>query len=166
MRMSNPSVKKAAAHGFFLLISLIILNLCCSKDGNKQRITLADDEVIVSELVSVYDGDTFKINIKGYPAVFGKNILVRISRIDTPEMKDPRPEIKALARRARELAEKKLREAKVILLRKMRRDKYFRINAEVYVDGQNLGQIMLDAGLARPYDGESKVEWELDKNAK
>ena len=120
MSVLDLYVKRVAAYSLIPLLILIILNLCCSKDGNKQQITLADDEAIVSELVSVYDGDTFKININGYPAIFGKNLLVRISGIDTPEMKDPKPEIKALAQRAREFAEKKLRGAKVILLRKMR----------------------------------------------
>lgn len=41
----------------------------------------------------------------------------------------------------------------------MKRGKYFRIVAEVRVDGQNLGQLLIEKGLAKPYDGGKKQKW-------
>jgi endonuclease YncB( thermonuclease family) len=41
----------------------------------------------------------------------------------------------------------------------MQRGKYFRIVADVFVDGSNLGQELIERGLAKPYDGGTKPKW-------
>lgn len=41
----------------------------------------------------------------------------------------------------------------------MERGKYFRIVADIEVDGENLAELLLDNGLAKPYDGRNKPEW-------
>lgn len=38
-------------------------------------------------MVSVYDGDTFKVNIDDYPAIVGEAISIRIRGIDAPEIR-------------------------------------------------------------------------------
>ncbi len=113
---------------------------------------------ICDEVTSIYDGDTFRCNIKDYPPLIGYHIPVRIYGIDTPELKDKRPKIKELARQAKQFTAQQLRGAKVVELRNMRRGKYFRILADVYVDGKNLGGLLIRKGLARPYFG-GKRAW-------
>ena len=115
--------------------------------------------VYVDEITSIYDGDTFRCTIKEWPEIIGERVGVRIDKIDTPEMRDKRPEIKALARQAKQFTVDRLRSAKTVELRNMRRGKYFRIVADVYCDGQSLSQALLDAGLAKPYVGGTKLEW-------
>ena len=39
---------------------------------------------VVTEVTSIYDGDTFRANLKGYPAIIGERIGIRINGIDTP----------------------------------------------------------------------------------
>ncbi|MFC1549467.1 thermonuclease family protein [Nitrospirota bacterium] len=114
---------------------------------------------IVLKVVSVYDGDTFRADLDGYPDIVGKNIGIRVNGIDTPEMRDKNPQVKALAIKAKEYAFKSLTEGKVIELRNMKRGKYFRIVADVYVDEVNLGKALVEAGLAVPYDGGTKPDW-------
>jgi endonuclease YncB( thermonuclease family) len=87
-------------------------------------------------------------------------IGIRINGIDTPEMRDNRPHIKALARKAKQYTVQRLRESHKIILRNIQRGKYFRIVADVYVDGSSLGQELISAGLAKPYDGGKKPKWE------
>jgi len=116
-------------------------------------------EVQVQDVTSIYDGDTFKCNIMGYPSIVGEQVSVRIFGIDCPEMKDEREAIKAKARTAKQYSVKRLREGKVIKLVNMRRDKYFRILAEVYIDGKSLGEELVLNGLAKAYDGGTKVSW-------
>jgi micrococcal nuclease len=41
----------------------------------------------------------------------------------------------------------------------MDRGKYFRILADVYVDGENLTDLLISAGHARPYDGGKREGW-------
>ena len=38
------------------------------------------------EITSIYDGDTFRANIKGFPAVIGEHMSIRINGIDIPSL--------------------------------------------------------------------------------
>ena len=42
-------------------------------------------------------------------------------------------------------------------MRNLERGKYFRIVADVYVDGENLADILIDAGMAVRYGGGKKT---------
>lgn len=112
-----------------------------------------------SEVTSVYDGDTFRCNIDGWPGIVGERMMIRILGIDTPELRDKRPEIKALALKAKQFAVEQLRNAGQVELKNMHRGKYFRILADVYFDGQDLGKLLIEEGLAKPYDGGKKNTW-------
>jgi micrococcal nuclease len=116
--------------------------------------------IIISGITSVYDGDTFRANIADYPPIVGENIGIRINGIDTPEMKGKCNRESALAKFAQEHTEKTLLSAKVIELRNMKRGKYFRIVADVYVDGVNLGEQLVNQDFAVIYDGQSsRRDW-------
>lgn len=116
-------------------------------------------DVIVKDVVSVYDGDTFKVNIKGYPPIIGEEIKIRIAGIDTPEKRGTTGYIKELAEKARKFTEHKLRHAKKIELKNMRRGKYFRILADVFVDGENLAKELIRVGLGKEYGGGTRPSW-------
>jgi endonuclease YncB( thermonuclease family) len=115
---------------------------------------------VVAQVTSIYDGDTFRADIKDWPPIIGQRIGIRIAGIDCPELKDNRPAIKALALKAKQYTVKRLREAKKIELVDMMRDKYFRICTRVLVDGSDLGTELVREGLAKPYDGGKKIKWE------
>ena len=116
-------------------------------------------DVKVSRVTTIYDGDTFTATIDSWPGIAGKNIGIRISGIDTPEMRGKcRKEIE-LARMAKKKTVSMIRSAKSIELKQMRRDKYFRIDAEVLADGRSIGQALISAGLVVPYHGDKKATW-------
>lgn len=119
-------------------------------------------DVVVTEIVSVYDGDTFTITIEDWPPIIGQKISVRLEGVDTPEIRDKRGEIKLLAIAAKDFVCTKLRGASEVKLLNMSRDKYFRIGAEVEIDGNSLGELLIEEGLAKPYDGGTKTPWTLD----
>ena len=115
---------------------------------------------IKAEYVRNYDGDTITVNIPGWPGIIGKNITVRVKGIDTPEVKGKSEKEKQLARTARRLVTSLLKNAKIIELRNMGRDKYFRILADVYYDNNNLAEILIKNKLAVSYDGGTKItDW-------
>lgn len=114
---------------------------------------------VVSEVTSIYDGDTFRVNIVGYPDIVGHRVSVRVFGIDTPEMKGKCPAEKEAAQKAKQFTVEKLRSGKKIELRNLRRDKYFRLLAEVYIDNNNLAEMLIKAGLAISYDGGTKKSW-------
>ena len=115
--------------------------------------------VVITKVVSVYDGDTFTAAIATYPPIVGDKIGIRVSGIDTPEIKGKSATERALAQKAKAEAKNMLTNGKVVELRNMRRDKYFRILAEVYVDGESLAQRLIAKGLAVPYEGGTKINW-------
>lgn len=115
--------------------------------------------VKVSEVTSIYDGDTLRVNIAGWPSIIGNRISVRVKDIDTPELRGKCEQEKQLARKAKQATVSLLRNGKKIELRNLQRDKYFRLLADVYVDNQSLGVALKKAGLARTYHGGTKSSW-------
>ena len=115
--------------------------------------------VTVSKVISVYDGDTFRVNIASLPPIVGKNIAIRVSGVDTPEIRGKCQYEKNLALKARDFVRGKLANAKEIKLTNLQRGKYFRVVANVLVDGVSLEQELLDNELAYRYDGGKKLSW-------
>jgi len=115
--------------------------------------------VTVSKVISVYDGDTFRVNIDSLPPIVGKNIPIRVNGVDTPEIRGKCQYEKNLALKARDFVRAKLANAKEIKLTNLQRGKYFRVVANVLVDGVSLEQELLDNELAYEYSGGKKLSW-------
>jgi micrococcal nuclease len=118
-------------------------------------------EIGCVEFVRNYDGDTITVNIAGLHPLFGREIPVRVYGIDAPEIKGKDECERDAARSARDLVAALLKSAKKIELRNVQRDKYFRVLAEVVVDGVDVSSVLLARGLAYQYDGGTKqrVDW-------
>lgn len=117
------------------------------------------DNITDFEIVKVKDGDTFVINVKNIPDVFGEEIAVRIRGIDTPELNDKREEIKSIAIKAKEELEKLLFSGGKVILYNLGRDKYFRLLASVKVGNVDVAKYLIKKGLAKEYDGSTKAGW-------
>lgn len=121
-------------------------------------IALADyGSVTVDEVTSFKDGDTIVVNINDWPPVIGERIPVRIEGIQAPERRS-RCDTEAEKARERQLAADariylvgRLRGAEVVELRNIERGSFYRIIAEVWADGEDVGQEMLEVGHALPY---------------
>lgn len=107
-------------------------------------------------VVSNYDGDTLTVDIPDVPAIFGDNMKVRILGIDTPEIKSKCEKEHMLAVAAKELIYTITRDNPSVTLLNIKRDKYFRILADVQTTKGDLATILLDSGLAVKYDGGTK----------
>jgi endonuclease YncB( thermonuclease family) len=88
----------------------------------------------------------------------GEKMAVRVNGIDTPEIKGKCPKEKELALKAKQLVIDLFKNANVIELRNMERGKYFRIVADVYVDGKSLSDNLISKQLAVKYDGGTKIK--------
>jgi len=135
-----------------LFLIIFSLNAQSTKDKNY-------GSAEVSEVISIYDGDTFRVNLKNYPDIVGYHIPIRINGIDTPELRAKCQKEKLLARKAKQVTVEAVRGAKSIKLSNMKRGKYFRILADVEADNINLADLLLKKGLAVPYDGGTKTDW-------
>jgi micrococcal nuclease len=113
------------------------------------------------KFVKNYDGDTITFDIPNVHSLLGKNISVRVAHLDTPEIRGKLPCEKESARTAQRLIENLLKRAKRIDLENVGRDKYFRILADVIVDGKSIKDLLMKNNLAYKYEGGTKenVNW-------
>ena len=103
-----------------------------------------------------YDGDTITFNLPKLHPIIGKKIAVRVNEIDTPEIRGKCDKEKYDAKQAQGMVEEFLKDAERIDLKNMGRGKYFRIVADVYADGENLAEALVDSGMAVRYNGGKK----------
>ena len=131
------------------LLCFVSLNVQSKDYGN----------IVVTEVTSIYDADTFRANIKDYPPIVGERISIRVNGIDAPEIRGKCESEKIAAQKAKQFTVEALRSAKAVELRNIERGKYFRILADVYTDGKNLAEDLIKSGHARAYDGGKRLGW-------
>jgi len=136
-----------------ILRFLLLLTLSLSANATEYG------DVIVSEVRSIYDADTFRVTIDGWPDIIGKSMSIRVLGVDAPEMRGKCQSEKLAARKAKQHTVELLRTAKVIKLTNIQRGKYFRILANVMIDGVSLADSLIKNNLARPYDGGKRGRW-------
>ena len=84
--------------------------------------------------------------------------------VDTPEIRGKCEKEKYDAKQAKEMVADILKDADQITLRNLERGKYFRLVADVYVDGENLAGMLVEAGMAVRYDGAKKTHKWCEEN--
>lgn len=100
--------------------------------------------------IYAYDGDTFTL---------GDGRRVRIAGIDAPEIHPPRcAEEKRLGEAARAKLQQLL-DSGTVTMSGSQHDQYGRDLRNVQVNGQDVGEAMMSAGLARGYDGKKRRPW-------
>jgi micrococcal nuclease len=151
--------QKGISHVF--KAAAVSLSLCFS------TLALATDGTLV-QVVSVTDGDTFKITWPHFPALLGKDIPVRIYGIDAPEIHSHNICEQKKAEEAKQFLTHLLTTSKRVVLTHSKRDKYFRILSEVEADGTNVGPLLIERNLAYAYFGEKKStkDWCSEENAR
>jgi hypothetical protein len=114
---------------FLSLIGLSIVGLINLMPGDEGEATASSNENLFilspDQVVNVYDGDTFKIDLPSMHPLFRDDISIRLFGVDTPEMKRTADEVKALAMQAQELTEKALKGQARSRLRNPQRGKLF-----------------------------------------
>lgn len=118
-----------------LMLGILFLAGCATYPQTQDKLY---PDVKVSRLLRVIDGDTFACDIDEHSAIAGKNISIRLRGINTPELKNRNEEERKFANLEKQRLSDLLNSARVIELRNIDRDKYFRIDADVYIDGEPL----------------------------
>jgi len=110
-----------------------------------------------ADYIRNYDGDTITFNLPGLHPIIGEKISIRVNGIDTPEIRGKCEKEKYDAQQTKEMVADILKDAESIDLKNIERGKYFRIVADVFVDGESLADELIEAGMAVPYDGGKKT---------
>ena len=147
-----PSSLRLFGWYFFLLF--------LSAQSVGQEAEFSYGSISASRVIRVIDGDTFVVDIDQFPDLIGKGISVRVNGIDTPEILRGNCEReKELGIKAKERVEALLNSSETIVLENLSRGSFFRIVADVIVDGVDLGQLILNEGLAMPYRSGRESPW-------
>lgn len=113
-------------------------------------------------VIKVYDGDTITIaNRLPYTKSPLYRFSVRIKGIDCPEIRGSNESERICAQIAKDFVYNLVMDQNIIL-DNMKTDKYGRILADVLVEGENLGDLLIRSRLAVRYDGgtkESPRDW-------
>ena len=136
-----------------LIVSIIILILPLTADFSNAK-SFGDYEGAI--YLRNYDGDTVTFNLPGLHPIIGEKISIRVNGIDTPEIRGKCEKEKYDAKQAKEMVADILRDAEQITLKNLERGKYFRIVADVIADGEDLADMLVEAGMAVRYDGGKK----------
>lgn len=144
------------------MIKVIAILLLLSCSGYSAENCTHDNHTLrCVKFLKNYDGDTLTFDVPGVHPLIGKKISVRVAHLDTPEIKGKLPCEKEAARTAQRLIESLLKNATRIDLANVERDKYFRILADVIVDGRSVKDLLMKNSLAYNYEGGTKlkVDW-------
>jgi len=158
----KPKTQRIIDNGLvvrFIRVLMFLLGFSCVFSSMAYASDHSYDSVVVDEVTSIYDGDTFRVNINSWPEIIGRRIPVRIAGVDTPELRGKCKAEKDLARKAKQFTVSMLRTAKKIELKAIKRGKYFRIIADVYIDDKNLGTELINKKMAVKYYGGTKINW-------
>ena len=108
------------------------------------------------KVVKVYDGDTITIATKlPYDNSPYYRFSVRLKGIDCPEIKTSNLYEKECALIARDFLREHLMD-KMVILQEVELEKYGRILANVYIDDQNVSDLLCEKKLAVKYEGGTK----------
>lgn len=128
-----------------LLTILMILTACTAPTTTEQNGKSTIGETV--EVISVIDGDTMKVKYKG------EQRNVRFLLIDAPEMHHKTYGEQPFGKEAQQLNRTIINEAKTVSIEfdetGDREDKYDRLLAYVYADGQSVQEQLIESGFVR-----------------
>ena len=147
-RRSAQRLRRDAIFGGALFCVVFALGLWAASPARLNQPAESQASVAVASVsLRVIDGDTVENLNSG--------ARIRIANIDTPEIHEPgcRAEA-ALGYRARSMTRQILSAARTLEVRSLgRQDRYGRDLALIRADGHDLGESLIAAGLARPWQG-------------
>lgn len=108
----------------------------------------------------IFDGDTFAAFVM-LPDDIRISVRVRLINVDTPEIHGQCDHEINMANRARDRLAELIPLGTVVELKNIKDDKYLgRIDANVIMaDGRDVGRVLVDEGLGRPYAGGRREPW-------
>lgn len=143
-----------------IILAFILITNVFAQNSQQECLHTAKSFQCV-KYVKNYDADTVTFNIPNIHPLIGEMVNIRVRGVDTPEIKTKNQCEKEKARHAKKLVENLFKNAKRIDLQNIERGKYFRIVADVILDGKSLSHYLLKNGLAVSYNGGTKqnIDW-------
>ena len=165
--LEKPRVRAALATWCRVVLSLhkpYKASSCPIKPGNIRAVVLVlfmvgaaqASEPVPATVISVYDGDTITVEADRWD----EPAKIRLLGVDTPEIDGRCDWEVAAALDARDfVADLALGKAVTLANVDEDGDRYGRVLARVFVAGEDLTALLIEAGHGRPYDGGKRGSW-------
>lgn len=136
-----------------LLCGLVLLAGCAPTPGQQPKPkSLAQSGCTIDRVI---DGDTVHVSCAN-----GANGNLRLMGFDTPETYQSGCSAEhALGTKAKQRLQREIASAQTITPQTHGPDKYRRLLARLYLDGRDVADIMIAAGLAVGYSGGKRINW-------
>lgn len=109
-----------------------------------------------AKVVSVYDGDSIRIIFPLHGTLYKWNC--RLNGIDTPEIRTRCEVEKEFGLKVRDILREKILR-RVVNVQCHELDKYGRLLIDIFCDGSNVNNWLIDEKYAFKYDGGKKASW-------
>lgn len=117
----------------------------------------------LGKVCKIYDGDTFHITALLEVPVEPIKLTVRLSHIDTPELRSRDPVEKEHGYKSKEALSKLIPLGSLVKCSNVDVDKYGRTLCDVHtMEGINVNSWMLDNNYAKKYEGGHKDVWSFE----
>ena len=157
LRKRKSSTQKKAEFVASVIIAVILFFMQQQGKPLTKTGPVEDEQTFENvSVASVYDGDTFKINLNCSLAVYCEKVPVRVRGVDTPEIKGKTQREKKLAQQAKEFT-KEFLNVRPVSLSNCGRDKYFRLLCDVQNgEGKDLARELIKRDFGYSYQGGTK----------
>ncbi|MBY5923038.1 hypothetical protein [Ferrimonas balearica] len=113
------------------------------------------ERTLVARVVAVERADRVRVDVTGWPALFGADLPITLTGVHLPQLPGQCPEEAAAATEAAKRVETLLSQARKIELSDLSRAKQFGLNARIWLDDQPLDQTLLSEGIAQ----KARTDW-------
>ncbi len=114
-----------------------------------------------AEVVRVLDGDTVEVDVMVWPGLV-QRIKLRLAGVNTPEKRGRGVSLceKVAAKRATDFTRRFVKYVAQVIVSGVKLGKFAgRVLGKISVNGRDLGDALVAAGLARPYSGGRREAW-------
>lgn len=141
-----------------MMIFAVTINASDDKSTKSVQVKIEIDDkpinsygsAVVARLIAVENDFVLRCDVKGWPAVVGRDIPVAIRTLALPDIVTTEATPNSFfQKQTKKFIEKKLKNAKLIELGNITRGKSFSLVADVIIDKQSLADILIEEGLAR-----------------
>ena len=144
----NP--KKLLVVGVAIFAAVCVGKSTVGKKGQTIEVEKTYGGATVEKVVGVDGPFSFRCDIKGWPAIVGRDIAIRIDGVGPPVIvaEEARPNM-FFELQTKKFLQYRLGKAKTVKLENIKRGRTFSLIAEVIVDCNSIAEILIENGFAR-----------------
>lgn len=141
-------MKNLSTASLIVILTAAVCTADIKLEGEKTEKTYGN--ALVAKVIAVDNVYTFRCDVKGWPAVIGSDIQIRINGIAEPLIvaQEGKPN-RFFQTQAKKFLTEYLSDSKTIDLKNIRRGRDFSIIADVIADSNSIADILIENGLAR-----------------